>query len=108
VITVLAAHARAIDPATLALRDLVYAAIDVATSTTNGHLDTLETTLALLEALNGFSATVEVLRQEMQDKKTSCEAKLAELDRFERAVEEMTFPYEEGVVGADEMSMVNE
>ena len=108
VVTVLAAHTPVIDPTTLTPRDLVYAAIDGAMSATNGHLDTLETTLALLEALHGFSATVEVLRQEMQVKKTACEAKLAELEGFERAVEELTFSYEGGVVGADEGSMVNE
>jgi hypothetical protein len=91
VVTVLAPHAPGIDPATLTARDLLYAAIDEATSATNGNLDTLETTLALLGALTGFSATIEVLKQQMEDKKRACEAKLVELEGFEEAVEGMNF-----------------
>jgi hypothetical protein len=102
VVTVLASHAPVIDPATLTARDL-YAAIDEAKSATNGHLDTLETTLALLGALKGFSATIEVLKQEMEDKKRACEAKLVELEGFEEAVEGMNFSdWQQGVSAEEE------
>jgi hypothetical protein len=105
VVTVLASHAPVIDPTTLTARDLLYAAIDEATSATNGHLDTLETTLALLGALTGFSATIEVLKQEMEDKKRACEAKLVELEGFEEAVEGMDFSDWQQGVNAEEVSV---
>jgi hypothetical protein len=100
VITVLdtTAATPAIDPATLTTRDLLYAAIDEATAATNTHIDTLETTLALLQAITGFSETVEVLEREMQDKRRACDSKLAELEGFEEAIEEMGLPDDEAYV----------
>jgi hypothetical protein len=80
-----------LDITTFTTRDLLYAAIDEATAATNMHLDTIETTLAVLQALNGFSATVDVLRREMLEKKKVCEEKLGELDGLEETVEEMRF-----------------
>jgi Ca2+-dependent lipid-binding protein len=80
-----------LDPTTFTTRDLLYAALDEATAATNTHLDTIETTLALLQALNGFSTTVDVLKREMQDKKRVCEEKLGELECLEEAVEGMVF-----------------
>ncbi|KAL1799883.1 hypothetical protein ACET3X_000225 [Alternaria dauci] len=80
------APALAIDPATLTTRDLLYAAIDEATAAVNTHIDTLETTLALLRAISGFSETVEVLKREMEDKKRECKIKLGELEGFEEGV----------------------
>ncbi|KAI4921630.1 hypothetical protein J4E90_000056 [Alternaria incomplexa] len=101
IVTVLAAHAPLINPATLTTRDLLYAGIDEAISATKDHLDTLATAWALLEALVGFSATVEVLKQEMEVKITASEAKLVELESFEEAVDGMTFPDEQDTTGAD-------
>ena len=97
----LAAHAPLINPATLTTRDLLYAAIDEAISVTKDHLDTLATACALLEALAGFSATVEVLKQEMELKITASEAKLVELESFEEAVEGMTLLDEQDTNGVD-------
>jgi hypothetical protein len=76
---------------TFSTRDLLYAAIDEATAATNTHLDTIETTLSLLRALDGFSATVDVLRSDMLRKKRVCEEKLGELESLEEAVEGMQF-----------------
>ena len=101
IVTVLAAHAPLINPTTLTTRDLLYAAIDEAISVTKDHLDTLATAWALLEALAGFSATVEVLKQEMELKITASEAKLVELESFEEAVEGMTLSDEQDMNGAD-------
>jgi hypothetical protein len=80
-----------LDPTTFITRDLLYAAIDEATAATNTHLDTIETTLALLSALNGFSATIDVLKREMTEKKRVCGEKLGELESLEEAVEGMRF-----------------
>lgn len=81
--------------------------MDEAISATKDHLDTLATVWALLEALAGFSATVEVLKQEMEVKITVSEAKLAELERFEAAFEGMKFLNEQENVGAEEVSDVD-
>ncbi|KAF1830788.1 hypothetical protein BDW02DRAFT_601392 [Decorospora gaudefroyi] len=67
-------------------RTLFYTAIDAAIDATNSHIDTLETTLALLGALNGMSDTVTVLKAEMEEKKRVCEEKLVELERLEEGV----------------------
>jgi len=45
----------------------------------------------LLEALDGFSATVDVLRDEMLDKKEIYEEKMGLLEHLERAVACMRF-----------------
>ncbi|KNG49913.1 hypothetical protein TW65_03330 [Stemphylium lycopersici] len=85
------------DPSTITTRDLVYAAIDEATSATHAHLDTLETTLALLETIRGLSETVEVLRREMKEKRKACQVAVKELAGFEEGVEKMHFA-DDGVV----------
>lgn len=90
-----------IDPATLTTRDLVYAAIDESITAIGTHIDTLETTLALLQAITGFSETVEVLNREMEDKKKVCKMKLRELEEFEKAVEKMKLPDDEAHVAQD-------
>lgn len=87
-----------VDPATLTTRDLVYAAIDESMTAVGTHIDTLETTLALLQAITGLSETVEVLNQEMEDKKRVCKMKLRELEEFEKAVEKMSLPDDEAHV----------
>jgi len=79
------------DPSAITTRDLIYAAIDEATSATHAHLNTLETTLALLETIKGFSETVEVLRREMEEKKRACLVGIKELTGFEKGVEKMRF-----------------
>ncbi|KAI4943429.1 hypothetical protein J4E91_009338 [Alternaria rosae] len=107
IVTVLAAHTPLINATTLTTRNLLYAAIDEAILATKDHIGTLATVWALLEALAGFSATVEVLKQEMEVKITASEAKLAELERFEEAVEGMKFLDEQENVGAKEVSDVD-
>jgi hypothetical protein len=72
-------------------RDLILATLNEARTATHGHLDTINTTIALLDALNGFSATIAVLRDEMLAKKEVYEEKMSLLDDLERAVERMHF-----------------
>jgi hypothetical protein len=80
-----------LDITTFTTRDLLYAAIDEATAATNAHLDTIETTLAVLQALNGFSATIDLVKREMLEKERACENKLEDLESLEEAVEGMRF-----------------
>ena len=79
------------DLSTFTTRDLVNASIEEAKSAISAHLDTILTTLALLETLHGFSTTITVLRQEMLEKEEACEDKMAMLRAVEQAVEEMVF-----------------
>ena len=95
----------AIDFATLPVCDLLYAAIDKATAATNEHIGTLETTVALLLTITGFSGTVEVLRREMQDRKRARETKIVELERFDEAVEGMRLPGMEERLGKNKANV---
>jgi hypothetical protein len=72
-------------------RSLVAASLDEARMGNHAHLMTIDTTLALLDALHGFSATIEVLREEMAGKRQVCEEKLAMLEDVQRAVGQMQF-----------------
>jgi hypothetical protein len=76
---------------TFTTRELVTAALSEAKTITYDHLDTITMTLALLEALEGFSATITALREEMVTKKQTCEEKLTMLEDIEGAVEHMQF-----------------
>lgn len=76
---------------TFSTRELVHATLDEAKTATHSHLGTIDIMLALLDALNGFSATVSELKKEMIDKRQACEEKLGMLDAVERAVEGMIF-----------------
>ncbi|CAA9966355.1 hypothetical protein PTMSG1_09714 [Pyrenophora teres f. maculata] len=87
IITMIAVQSPTIDPSTISNREIIYASIDEATEATNAHLRTLGTTLALLEALEGFSPTVAVLLREFKEKKSECERKLEELKGFEEGVD---------------------
>lgn len=72
-------------------RDLILATLNEAKTANYGHLDTINTTIALLEALDGFSATIAVLMDEMMGKKEVYEEKMSLLDDLERAVKRMQF-----------------
>lgn len=72
-------------------RELVRAALDEAKSAVTSHLDTINTTISLLDALDGFSATISELGKEMLEKKQACEEQMTTLDAVERAVEGMIF-----------------
>ena len=76
---------------TFSTRELVYAILDEAKVAATSHLETISTTLSLLEALDGFSATISALRQEMLGKKQACEDQMGTLDAVERAIEGMAF-----------------
>ena len=76
---------------TFSARELIHATLDEAKATVSSHLDTIDTTLALLNALDGFSETISELRKEMLDKKQACEEKMVMLDAVERAIEGMAF-----------------
>ncbi|KAJ4382384.1 hypothetical protein N0V86_002719 [Didymella sp. IMI 355093] len=75
---------------TFSTRELLHATLYEAKSAAASHLDTINTTLSLLEALDGFSATISELRKEMLEKKQACEEQLATMDAVERAIEGMT------------------
>lgn len=76
---------------TFSTRELVRATLYEAKSAASSHLDTITTTLSLLEALEGFSATISELRGEMLARKQACEEQMATLDAVERSIEGMTF-----------------
>lgn len=76
---------------TFSTRELIHATLDEAKTAANAHLDTINTMLALLDALDGFSATISELRKEILVKKQGCDEKMAMLDVVERAVEGMVF-----------------
>lgn len=72
-------------------RELVQATLEEAKTAASSHLETIGTTLALLDALEGFSATISEMRKEMLGKKEACEEQLGMLEAVERAVESMVF-----------------
>lgn len=74
---------------TLSVRDVLHAVIEEAHAATAMHMETLETTLALLHAIQGMSATVDILQREMQEKKEVCEEMRRDLVSFEEVVGEM-------------------
>jgi hypothetical protein len=76
-------------PLTISTRDLFHAVIHEATTATALHMDTLDTTLALLDAIQGLSATVDILRGEMRKKKKACEGVRRELMSFGEVVSEL-------------------
>ncbi|KAJ4329731.1 hypothetical protein N0V87_010619 [Didymella glomerata] len=88
---------------TFSTRELVHATLYEAKSAASSHLDTINTTLSLLEALEGFSATISELRGEMLEKKQACEEQMATLDAVERSLGRMTFAGE-----TQEREMANE
>ena len=84
-----------LDLDTFTTRGLITASVDEARMGNYAHLDTIRTTLELLDALNGFSATIDVLRDEMEGKKRVCEEKLAMLEDVCRTVAQLQFGEEE-------------
>lgn len=76
-------------------RGLIIASVDEARIANHAHLETINTILALLVALEGFSATIGVLSVEMEEKQRACEEKLAMLEDVERAVIQMHFEDED-------------
>ncbi|KAJ8111903.1 hypothetical protein OPT61_g5612 [Boeremia exigua] len=76
---------------TFSTRELVQATLDEAKTAAVSHLETIDTTLALLGALDGLSTTISVLKEEMLAKKQACEDKMVLLETVERAVEGMVF-----------------
>jgi hypothetical protein len=84
-----------LDLNTFTTRGLITASVAEARMGNDAHLVTIDTTLALLDALDGFSATIAVLKTEMEDKKRVCEEKLSMLEDVERAVSRMQFGEEE-------------
>lgn len=83
-----------LDIATLTTHELLTAAVREAKSSLHAHLNTVNTTLELLWALNGFSATITAMKGEMEATKEICEEKLKAIEDVERAVECMRFEEE--------------
>lgn len=80
---------------TFTTRELINAATEEAKLAISAHLETIDATLALLNALDGFSDTITVMMQEMKDKKAVCKEKLVMIADVERAVEKMQFGQED-------------
>jgi hypothetical protein len=80
-----------LDISTFTTRDLLQRTIEEAKRAVVWHLDTIRTTLALLEALNGFSPTITTLKKEMEETETACLEKLTKLEVVEIAVKAMQF-----------------
>jgi hypothetical protein len=78
----------------LGTRELVTATLYEARVATHAHLDSIDATLGLLDALDGFSATITVLKAEFKGRKETCEEKLRMLGDVESAVERMQFAEE--------------
>ncbi|KAH7077577.1 hypothetical protein BKA63DRAFT_489142 [Paraphoma chrysanthemicola] len=83
-----------LDISNFTTRDLILSTVDEARLAIHSHIDTINTALALLDALDGFSATIAVLRDEMMEKSKACEEKLAVLQHVEWAVGQMQFEEE--------------
>lgn len=86
---------------TFTTRELIYATIDEARIATRAHLDTIHTTLALLDALEGFSPTIPVVKEEMVLNQRVCEERLKMLEETEAAVEQVKHFGDEGGAGPD-------
>ncbi|KAF2023860.1 hypothetical protein EK21DRAFT_79988, partial [Setomelanomma holmii] len=84
-----------LDISTFTTRDLILSTVDEARLAVHMHLDTISSTLALLDSLEGFSATIAVLKEKMVEKTRVCEGKLGTLDHVEWAVGQMQFGAEE-------------
>ncbi|KAF3007417.1 hypothetical protein E8E13_002879 [Curvularia kusanoi] len=84
-----------LDISTFSTRQLINAALQEAKRANDDHLDTIDTTLDLLRVLDGLSKTIKVLREEMLEKKRSCEDRARMLHAVERAVEKLLFTDEE-------------
>ncbi|KAF2819006.1 hypothetical protein CC86DRAFT_432453 [Ophiobolus disseminans] len=91
-----------LDIDTFTTRGLITASVDEARMGNYAHLDTINTFLALLESLNGFSETIDVLRVEMEGKKHVCEEKLAMLEGVCRTVAQLQFGAKEDGMNSEE------
>jgi hypothetical protein len=79
----------------LGTRELVTATLYEARISTHAHLDSIDATLGLLDALDGLSATITVLKADFKDKREICEERMTMLKGIERAVERMRFTEED-------------
>lgn len=73
-------------------RELLIATLKEAKVDLRDHLDTVNTTLEILQALDGFSATITAVKEEMEAKKEICEEKLKMLRDIEKFVGNLQFP----------------
>ncbi|EUC47374.1 hypothetical protein COCMIDRAFT_90320 [Bipolaris oryzae ATCC 44560] len=83
--TLLLAHPwihRPTSPLAISTRDLFFAVVQEAVAATTLHMNTLDRALEMLETMQGLSATVDVLRGEMQEKRKACEVVRKELLQF--------------------------
>jgi hypothetical protein len=76
-----------LDASPLSTDELLAATLNEAREAIHAHLDSLNTTLTLLDALEGFSATIPVLREEMEEKVKTCEEKIVALEDVEMMLE---------------------
>jgi hypothetical protein len=76
-----------LDACPLSTAELLAATLDEARDAVHAHLESLYTTLSLLDALEGFSATIPVLREETKEKMKTCEEKIVALHNVQTMVE---------------------
>jgi hypothetical protein len=75
------------DASPLSTAELLAATLHEARDAVHAHLESLYTTLSLLDALEGFSATIPVLREETKEKMKTCEEQIVALHNVETMVE---------------------
>lgn len=88
---------RSISPLAISTRDLFHAVVQEAVAATTLHMKTLDTALGVLQTMQGLSATVDVLRGEMQEKRKACEVVRKELLQFGEVIRALGLV--EGVTG---------
>ena len=76
-----------LDGKTFAAYDVLYSAIKEGKMATLAHIETIRMVLLLLDALDGFSPTVDVLKQDVQESMLSCEETLKRVGKFEETIE---------------------
>lgn len=79
-------------------RQLFYATIDEATAALRAHLHSISSVLALLDALEGFSAAILAMEEDMISAGRECQQKLQMMEDVWAAIEEIPFA-DEGVGG---------
>ncbi|KAH7400634.1 hypothetical protein DE146DRAFT_611636 [Phaeosphaeria sp. MPI-PUGE-AT-0046c] len=84
-----------IDIYTFTTRELLTATLNQAKLSLHAHLNTVGTTLEVLRALDGFSATIAAIKCEMEVTKEICEEKLKVIQDLERFIDCLWFGNEQ-------------
>lgn len=93
-----------LDASTATTRQLLETTVHEATAALRSHLESLTTTLALLEALDGFSQTITVLKSEMLNSQEECRTRLRLMGDFQNAIDTMYWDDDMVATGQDDES----